>query len=270
MKKIAFILIAAIFFISCDENEQKYFDNINGQTLAFFDKSSSNLEIEIDQTGSNDIQIGVTTLSSSARTISVSVDLDNSTAAVDTYTVPTTVTIPANEYFGTLTVTGVDNNVETTPESVILKLESVENGIVSSTNHTISVYQICPIPDTFITGDYLIEQTSAYVDGPTLSDGSVVTVTANGTSRTFATEAYPDYCGGTFFDLTFNLVCGEIVGQNANTTCSCGNVNDWFTAGNTNETYDLNDDTVFFFTFTDDTQSDCGTPAQTTYRFTKQ
>jgi hypothetical protein len=270
MKNIFKLLALSLVLVACEKHEPPTYDNTSGQTLAFFDKSSSNLEIVIDDVGSNDIQIGVTTISSSARTVSVSVDLDNSTAAADTYTVPATMTIPANEYFGTLTITGVDNNVETTAESLVLNLESVENGIVSTGTHTVSVFQICPIPDTFMIGDYLIEQTSAFVDGPTLSDGAVVSVNGSGTTRTFSTEAYPNYCGGTFFDLNFSLVCGEIVCQNTNTTCSCGNVTDWFTGATTNETYDLNDDTVFFFTFTDDTQSDCGTPAQTTYRFTKQ
>jgi len=45
---------------------------------------------------------------------------------------------------------------------------------------------------------------------------------------------------------------------------------EWWGPATTPETYDVSDDNVILLTFTDDVQSNCGSPAQTTYRFTKQ
>jgi hypothetical protein len=129
----------------------------------------------------------------------------------------------------------------------------------------------CPVESTQFVGDYLIEQTTAYVDGPTLSDGEIVTLAVGSTSveRVFQTANYPLYCA-TLRDFTIELICGEIKIPTQNSGCACSSGGDWFSDPTVRETYDVNDDSVFFITFTDDTQSDCSAPVQTTYRFTKQ
>ena len=129
----------------------------------------------------------------------------------------------------------------------------------------------CPVEETQFVGDYLIEQTTAYVDGPTLSDGTVVSLVIGSTSveRIFQTANYALYCS-TLAPFTINFVCGEIAVPNQNSNCVCADGGDWFTDPIVRSTYDANDDSVFEVTFTDDTQSDCGSPVQTTYRFTKQ
>ena len=78
------------------------------------------------------------------------------------------------------------------------------------------------------------------------------------------------YCSGTFFEFNINLVCNEFVVPLNDTTCACGVFTDWWGPAIVNETYDVSDDSVLFVTFTDDVQGNCGSPAQTTYRFTKQ
>lgn len=129
----------------------------------------------------------------------------------------------------------------------------------------------CPVESTLFVGDYLIEQTSGLVDGPTLSDGEIVTLVVGETSveRVFQTANYPDYCT-TLRDFTIELICGEIKIPTQNSGCACTSGGDWFSDPIVRETYDPNDDSVFLITFTDDTQSDCSSPVQTTYRFTKQ
>lgn len=129
----------------------------------------------------------------------------------------------------------------------------------------------CPVPSTAFVGDYLIEQVSGLIDGPTLSDGTVVTLVIGDTSvdRVFQTANYPNYCS-TLRDFTIQFICGEIAIPSQNSGCACGDGGDWFTDPEVRETYDPNDDSVFLVTFTDDAQSNCSSPAQTTYRFTKQ
>jgi uncharacterized protein (TIGR02145 family) len=130
----------------------------------------------------------------------------------------------------------------------------------------------CPIEADF-TGDYLIEEITPYVDGPTLNDGAIVTVTTvagNATQRTFDTPNYINYCS-TPNAFTFELNCGQILmaGEGTLSNCSCGG-NLWFTNADAPTSYDPADDSMFEVSFTNDAYSDCNAPQTTTYRFTKQ
>lgn len=274
MKKIKLILVffVMVTFLGCDQNDVPINTVFNGsQTLVAFQGATSTLAVTIDATGTVTVTIEASTASTSDRTVNVSID-ESSTANPENYSLSSTsVTIPANEYFGSLTINGVDNSVETVAETIILNIDSTSfDSTINSTQHTVNIFQVCPIPSAFFTGDYLIEQTSALVDGFTLSSGSVVEVVSTGeTSRSFETAAYPTYCSATF-DFDINLVCNELIVPLQRTTCACATFDDFFGPAITAEMYDVNDDNIILLTFTDDVQSDCGTPAQTTYRFTKQ
>ena len=131
---------------------------------------------------------------------------------------------------------------------------------------------ICPVPETFLVGDYLIEEITPYVDGPTFDDGSVVSVAVGefSTERVFFTSNYPDYCT-TPNDFNFTLVCGNILVPLQESNCACGDGSNYFGPPlGEGSTYDLADDSVFFLTFGNDLQSDCVAPEDTTYKFTKQ
>lgn len=131
---------------------------------------------------------------------------------------------------------------------------------------------ICPVEETYMVGEYLIEEITPYVDGPTFDDGSIVTVSVGdfSTERFFLTSNYPDYCT-TPNDFRYTLVCGNIIVPLQESNCACGSGADYFgpPLGDAS-TYDLSDDTVFFLTFGNDLQSDCVAPEDTTYKFTKQ
>ena len=131
---------------------------------------------------------------------------------------------------------------------------------------------ICPVPETFMVGEYFIEEITPYVDGPTFDDMSIVTVKVGdfSTERFFLTSNYPDYCT-TPNDFRYTLVCGNILVPLQESNCACGSGADYFgpPLGDPS-TYDLGDDSVFELTFGNDLQSDCVAPEDTTYRFTKQ
>ena len=273
MKKVLFLLSSIIFFSSCTETEPIIYDPNNSQALVYFSRTNANLAIEIDATGQLVVPINVSTLSTEDRTATIEVDLDRSTADTQNYTVPATVTIPAGEYFGNLVIDGVDVTAETTPELLYLDIVafSDETAVISPTTLEISVFQFCPIAPGLFTGGYLLEELTPFVDGPTLNDGEVVTLVATSeTGRRFATKNYPDYCG-TNMNFNFSLVCGEvIVAANQRSTCACTADGLFFGPATTPSTYDINDDTVFEMTFTNDVTGDCSAATQTTYRLTKQ
>ncbi len=273
MKTIKYIFLSIIsisFLSSCDKGgDPVNFDGQNGQTLVSFESSNADLAILVDGEGTLELPINITTKSSSERTFTVQVNEESTTADPNSYSFGN-ITIPANEYNGTLTINGTDVNVETSAERLTLDIVDT-NDIVTTSNSSINinVFQICPVSDTSFVGNYLIEQTTPFVDGPTLSDGSIVELTGSGTSRTFMTANYPSFCG-TLRPFNINLVCNEIIVPIQNSGCSCNDGTGWFTAATTPGTFDANDDTTFTVTFTDDTNSDCGAPVQTSYRFTKQ
>lgn len=271
MKKILilFLIATSMFFTSCKETEGKIYDG--SQSLAYFETTSANLPVILDGTGEVVVKVGVSTLSNEDRSIQISIDEQNTNAPNASFSFPNTVVIPANEYTADFTVNGVDAGLSTTPNTIQLKLSSYEGGIVSSEKVSLSIYTICPIPDDFMVGQYLIEQISPLVDGPSLSSGTIVDVLrVDATSRKFSTENYPNYCSGTFMDFSFKLECGKLIVNTMDTTCRCNSVDNWFTAATTPTEYDLSDDSSFELTFTDDSQSDCSSPVQTTYKFTKQ
>lgn len=130
---------------------------------------------------------------------------------------------------------------------------------------------VCNLETTAFVGDYLLEEITPYVDGPTFDDGSVVTVEIGDTDteRFFLTNNYPDYCG-TLNPFKFLFVCGEIVIPTQASNCACSSGADFFGASDSPANYDATDDSVFFITFLNDTLNDCGAPAVTTYKLTKQ
>ena len=130
---------------------------------------------------------------------------------------------------------------------------------------------VCDLPEGSFTGMYLLEEITEYVDGPTFDDGSIVEVTEGDTptERLFFTANYPDYCS-TLNDFVFQFVCGEIVVPFQESNCVCADGTDFFGPAEVPSNYDPADDSVFFITFSNDTQSDCGAPQDTTYKLTKQ
>jgi len=131
---------------------------------------------------------------------------------------------------------------------------------------------VCNLPtDTFV-GDYLIEEITPLVDGPTLADGTVITLErgeSDDTIRTFGTTNYPAYCG-TINPFTLQFVCGEITIPTQNSVCACSSGAGFFGPADVVENYDITDDSTFLVSFLNDVETDCGPPVVTTYRFTKQ
>jgi hypothetical protein len=269
MKNLIKIFIVALLFASCEETQPVIFDPATGQTLVTFGATTSTLTVIIDEVGDTNVALNITTLSSTDRVVNISVDA-SSTANAENYSVPSSVTIPAGDFTTSFTISGVDNSVETSVETIVLKIDSVDgDGLVSEGLHTVSMFQICPVPDTYFVGDYLIQEVTPISpgNGVALSNNTIVSVftplDADDepilTQRAFATEAFPMFCGGSFFDFEINLVCNELVVPLGRTTCSCGGMfDDYFGPSPVSTTYDVSDDTFITLNFQDDVQDACG------------
>lgn len=276
MKKIIGLLALTFLIYSCSKNESAIYDS-SGQGLVYFGEATSKLAIIFDGEGEVQIPINVSSLSSVDRTVTIAV-LETSTANPANYSLPTTVVIPANQYTGMLVISGVDVTAETNPELINLKIVSISGDsstVISKTDHEVSVFQSCPVDPNKFIGNYLITETTPFVDGPTLSDGTVIVLkhlkpAAPTTERVFSTKNYPNYCAP-FRDFFFNLSCGEvIVRSNQPSTCTCSAAGMFFGPGAAAASFDASDDSVFYMTFTNDVTGDCSPATQTTYKFTKQ
>lgn len=113
---------------------------------------------------------------------------------------------------------------------------------------------ICPVPETYLTGQYSITQTLGSAPFG-IGDGftqSPVEVVANGTNRTIA-FAYDPGGFGSGYTFSFDLVCGEIQGFSG--TIDSGSLGcDGSSIGQTGVgvvPYDLADDSSFTINFED-------------------
>lgn len=272
MKKyLAILMLGLVVLYSCDE-EPLVFDNSGGQTLVNFGVSSIDLPIVIDATGSIDVRIDVSTVSDVDRTYNINV-ADGTTADPNSYSFPSSITIPAGSYNTVLTIDGSDVNVETTPEQLNLSIDTSTGDFLTDWTLAISVFQICPIPTTSFVGDYLVETITPGVFGASTYGGGIVTLEIGdkATDRVFEANYFEDGR----FPRTFilELSCNEVVTPYQDHLVGCGgnDVNLSTAPANVNGTYDPLDDSEFIVNVTDNSENDCGgTAVQASYRFVKQ
>ncbi|MDH7444782.1 hypothetical protein [Aquimarina sp. 2201CG14-23] len=275
------VLIASVaFFASCDKGgEPVIFDGNNGQTLVAFRASSASLPVTINETGSVDITLDVSTKSTSDRTYSVTIDTDLTDADAATYSFNSSITVPAGEYNGTLTIDGTDNGVEIEGKDLVLTIDEGSGFIIGGNNAvTVDIFEVCPIPDGAFTGAYTVTSLSGGVFGAGVFGPSGGTVTlavgATATQRTFSADYIADAGFGSFpTDFVMNLVCNDVLIEFVDTGVGCGGntVNLSVGSGSPASNYDANDDSSFIVTVTDNVESDCGAgPIQVSHRFDKQ
>ena len=270
--KIA-IFASVAFFASCEKGgDPVIFDNQNGQTLVSFANTSADLAVQVDATGSVEIPIEVSTISSTERTFPVSVVDEETTADPTSYSFGSIV-IPANTYNATLTLDGIDNNVEVESKALVLSIDEGD-GYVTGPNITVSVFQVCPVETGFFLGDYAITILSPGVfgEGTYGPTGTVVEI-RQGTGE-FDRVFTANYFSDPRFprDFRFSLVCNEIIVPFQDHAVGCGgnSVNLNTGAPAVNGTFDATDDSSFIINITDNVDSDCGgSPVQASYRFDK-
>ena len=148
MKKFRILIALFVFgsFVACEQYDAKI-DNVydnDGQTGVGFTTASTSVAVR-PEGGTATIGVQATTTSSSARSYDVVVDA-SSTGAIGDYSIGT-VTIPADSYDGTLTVTFVDTNLaESVPYTLVLELV-LPDGIAAVGSKTTTInynkYLIC-------------------------------------------------------------------------------------------------------------------------------
>ena len=282
MKKIiiSFLLVVTVILQSCELTQSPIYDG--SQTLAYFPESSAILEVLINETGEITIPVNASTLSTSDRTVTVTVNPDGTSAAAGQYAFNGAVTIPANSYFGSFTLTGIDDGLTTSGVTLSLQIDGIDDGGVGSPRTIdITIVEICPIDPTFATGDYTLNHLGGGIPAagfaPTMGDGVTVTLVPGtaSTERVFNVKFYPTFgFSNPPVDFSINLVCGETtvngIINNGVSGVGCGSSIPMGPSSNFG-VFNTSDDSTMTVIFIEDVGgASCGTEAETTIRLTKQ
>lgn len=196
MKNLLYILAFSLFVVSCGDVEEVIYDPNTGQTGVGFTTGESS--VTVPEAGVT-VEVGVqaTTLSSVARTFSAAPNMEESTenSSAD-YTIGS-ITIPANEFDGTLEVTfgNFENLEDFVTKKLVVDLDlPADVAVVGSSSTTINYVKnfTCNDVELNIVMDTYPEETSWEI---TDADGAVV-------------YSGNDYDGQTNFNGTFFLEDG--------------------------------------------------------------
>lgn len=191
MKKV-FLLFAVIsLIVSCQEDDS---NNIS-QTAYLFSSTNSDLPASNAFESFVEFEVGVTTKSSSDRTVTLTVDPE-STATSNMYTIePSTIVIPAGKYSTKVKIVANFENVpESGSASLILRLGGDIDVMPGKDIHVVNLYRFC-LSD--LAGLYSVTTNYVFHDFlPNYSTNTTTaTITALAAENTYST---PDFSGGLY------------------------------------------------------------------------
>lgn len=279
MKNIFNFLFLAAIFTSCEDVEPTLYNGtLEEGTFISFSRTRYALPIERDATGTLNIIVNASSVSSVDRTYNVELIPSTSLSAANpaTYSFPGTVTIPAGQYQGVLVVTGQDNDLVTEEvKEFRIRLTGVNDANIDQDIAIVEVFEVCALQDEDqFLGNYMVDQiTSNFGPAGTTSipEGPVVLVEGDTPyERTFVTEPYPGF-GLDAFTFVINFKCDFVnMGTNVDTGIGCqGNNIRWQPTANP-AAYNTADDSTFDVVFTENVSSSCNTgPREVRLRFTR-
>ena len=160
MKKISFLIMIALsvfIFNSCEDDEigTEHIDYVS------FGLIPSNINVIKNSSTSIDLHLYATQITNSDRVFNIVVS-DDTTLDPLSYSLPSTIVVPANSNDGKITVVFSDNNLGENPESFGLSLEPVSDVLMGNTIST-SIQKACPAALEDLVGSFSVTtNTSGY------------------------------------------------------------------------------------------------------------
>lgn len=155
MKNIAYILVAAFMFFSCEKHDHIVFDSVGGQSIATFtNKEIGDLLVSPSADFVTPINVNVSTTSTVDRIATISID-PASTLDPSVYNLESnTFTIPAGSHFGTVNIITLAGASFNTNDGLIIHLDSVDGAqIVEGSIAPIKILLVATVGCTFISDD---------------------------------------------------------------------------------------------------------------------
>lgn len=181
-KYFVMFLSLAFVFQGCTEDDAAATDF----NYATFETLTKNIEVAPGETLSTDVKVYVTQVSGADRTFNVVVD-PTSTINMDYVTIPSTVTIPANSNFGTLTfeTEGFDLDLSNA-RNIKLKLVE-ENGLYTGKTLQVNVREFCTLNK--VTLALILDRYGSETSWDIVDDNSGATVASGGPYTDGSTSA---------------------------------------------------------------------------------
>lgn len=270
-------MIAAVLSSCGDPDDAVFSGKSNEQTLITMDQTSLDLGVINNDQGSIEVQVDVTTKTDTDRSFDIALvdSITDDTPNMD-YDFDNSVVIPAGEFTGSFTVTGVDQGLtdEEYQLGFIIDKAETESVKLESEIARIKAQRICPIPEDFLVGQYEVEDVSAGI-GPAqdppqenIVSGTVnVKIGKTSTDRVFTVNVI----GGSSKEIKLSFVCGKIKFSRLDLGiyCTQGTPYVWDEATN-NTTYDVQQEQdSYTIKYQEDPEGSCGGPFESSFSLTK-
>ncbi|WP_040247851.1 hypothetical protein [Psychroserpens mesophilus] len=163
MKKSILLLTAVVlslFMFSCDEENENIHIYDSG-TVTYFTNTAGNFFVTADNPTTT-IEVVSSSTSSAARTFTVSIDTDATTAVqgVEYVLDSNTVTIPAGSYFGTVEIGGLFDGALEEGSTLVLNLSGGSTAGFD-TQYTLNIFKLC---ESDLAGMYEVTTTYGFHD----------------------------------------------------------------------------------------------------------
>jgi hypothetical protein len=273
MKKLIMLLFATAALVSCEHDDPIYTGEGNAKGYVSLPATTFELPVVIDTDSVFQIPVYVSSLSDTDRVFDIEFipqEDPSLEANIENYDLPDTVTIPAGEYVGTLEITAEDISIESSERFISFRIDEENTELLNfeDETYTLSLFQICPVPPTFLVGTYDIGDVVATI-GPAngtenIAAGTYEVTATSPTTREFTAAVLPAF-RPTPVPIVLNLVCNEIrLGITDPGGLSCnGGASDYVFGPAGNPTlYDVENGTDDFFIveYTEDPNGSCGGP----------
>lgn len=276
LKYLSLIVFALIISCVPDKGDTDYLNNRT--PYMYFPDDSANFFVKENDANIYEVVVSLSTPQSSSLTYDIAVD-PNSEAVegVDFIITSSSYVVNSGSIVGTFAIQADFDAASTAGKKVNFILSSTEDvqlGVI--TEFELNLIKLCPINAPF-TGMYTITHVGGGIGAagfaPVFGNGTVVELIngGNDTERLFDVKYYPTFnFANPPAETSISLVCGEVImnGNNEASGVGCGG-SIAIGPGETNATYDPDDDTTFDVIFTEDIDNNCGDSAQTTVTFTK-
>lgn len=215
MKKYLLIFVSifyATLFTGCSEDE------FTPPTYITFADASASTAVPQNGSSTYEVTVYVNNVTGSARTFDLNVQATSSLNE-DSYNVPASVTIPANENEGTFVIELADTSISNAGDNLELQLASGENYFVGE-SFNLDVTRDCP---SSLEGTYSVVTNGQSTDGeasaPVVDLPYTVTVTKTGSNTYSVSDIFAGiyiewYCGPYGYCVetpgSFTDVCGNL------------------------------------------------------------
>ncbi len=168
MKKYLLLLIAVLTmtFVGCDHEDEEFVPN-----YVTFESTTGDFGVDIEGSATYDVTVYAANTIGQDRTIDIMVDTSSTIEAAG-YSVPATVTIPANSNEAMFTLEVSEMDFGANGETLVLQLQP-QAGLSVGSPMTLTVTPLCPFPETsldIVFDDWASETTWEIED----SEGNVL------------------------------------------------------------------------------------------------